>query len=356
MLNEFNLINMNGRLYSPYVGRFLAPDNYVQAPENTQSFNRYSYCLNNPLKYVDPDGNWAGIDDLIAALVGGTINVCSNLLAGEVKDFWHGLSLFGVGAAAGEATLYGGPLAGSVVIGIGNSVVNQGFINGWDKIDAAQVGSDLLMSMATSCLGGCLGNYLSKPLSQLTKGITNNILREAIKEALTNAASGFALGATFEAANGKNADFESVMSAGLKSGAQGLVIGTISGVGTGINQNAIQKSNAKKQQAKPKVSQSEQQEGTYSVYMGKDQNGDIRYVGITKRDPQTRFNEHLHSGTEKATLIYEKLPETGNLTCRKAHIMEQNYINKYGMQKNGGQLFNKINSISPKKWDNFGIK
>ena len=160
-------------------------------------------------------------------------------MAGEVKDFWHGLSLFGVGAAAGEATLYGGPLAGSAVIGIGNSVVNQGFNNGWDKIDAAQVGSDLLMSMVTSYLGGCLGNYLSKPLSQLTKGITNNILREAIKEALTNAASGFALGAAFEAANGKDADFESVMNAGLKSGAQGLAIGAISGTGTGIKQNIV---------------------------------------------------------------------------------------------------------------------
>lgn len=60
MLNEFNLINMNGRIYSPYVGRFLAPDNYVQAPDNTQNFNRYSYCLNNPLKYTDPSGDFFG--------------------------------------------------------------------------------------------------------------------------------------------------------------------------------------------------------------------------------------------------------------------------------------------------------
>ena len=56
MLNEFGIINMNGRLYDPLLGRFLSPDNYVQAPDNSQSFNRYSYCLNNPLKYVDPSG------------------------------------------------------------------------------------------------------------------------------------------------------------------------------------------------------------------------------------------------------------------------------------------------------------
>lgn len=53
---EFGLINMNSRLYSPYLSRFLAPDPYIQDPANSQNFNRYSYCLNNPLKYTDPSG------------------------------------------------------------------------------------------------------------------------------------------------------------------------------------------------------------------------------------------------------------------------------------------------------------
>jgi RHS repeat-associated protein len=46
----------NGRLYDPLVGRFLSPDNYVQDASSTQNFNRYGYCLNNPLRYTDPDG------------------------------------------------------------------------------------------------------------------------------------------------------------------------------------------------------------------------------------------------------------------------------------------------------------
>lgn len=50
MLNDFDIINMNGRLYDPVLGRFLSPDNFVQMPDNAQSYNRYSYCLNNPLK------------------------------------------------------------------------------------------------------------------------------------------------------------------------------------------------------------------------------------------------------------------------------------------------------------------
>ena len=55
-LDEFGLINMNGRMYDPLLGRFLSPDNNIQDPENMQNFNRYSYCLNNPLVYTDPSG------------------------------------------------------------------------------------------------------------------------------------------------------------------------------------------------------------------------------------------------------------------------------------------------------------
>ena len=55
-LDEFGLINMNARLYDPVLGRFLSPDPFVQAPSFSQSYNRYSYCLNNPLVYTDPSG------------------------------------------------------------------------------------------------------------------------------------------------------------------------------------------------------------------------------------------------------------------------------------------------------------
>jgi RHS repeat-associated protein len=56
-LPQFTLINMNGRMYDPVVGRMLSSDNYIQAEEFSQCFNRYSYCVNNPLKYKDPSGN-----------------------------------------------------------------------------------------------------------------------------------------------------------------------------------------------------------------------------------------------------------------------------------------------------------
>ena len=55
-MDETGLIHMNGRVYDPLLGRFLSADRFVQAPRNTQSFNRYSYVVNNPLSYTDPSG------------------------------------------------------------------------------------------------------------------------------------------------------------------------------------------------------------------------------------------------------------------------------------------------------------
>ncbi|TBX68333.1 hypothetical protein EZL74_08460 [Flavobacterium silvisoli] len=56
-LQSVGLINMNARLYDPKLHRFLEADNYIQDPYNTQNYNRYGYCVNNPLKYTDVTGN-----------------------------------------------------------------------------------------------------------------------------------------------------------------------------------------------------------------------------------------------------------------------------------------------------------
>ena len=113
MLNEFQLINMNGRLYNPYVGRFLSPDNYVQMPDNTQNFNRYSYCLNNPLKYNDPSG------ELLTWSFGrGGFSIGLNF------GFWgFGINV-GYGQNGSSFGVYGeiGPRVGSTGLGSGATV------------------------------------------------------------------------------------------------------------------------------------------------------------------------------------------------------------------------------------------
>jgi RHS repeat-associated protein len=56
MLNELGLVHMNGRIYDPRLGRFLSPDPIIQASNNLQNYNRYSYVFNSPLSLTDPSG------------------------------------------------------------------------------------------------------------------------------------------------------------------------------------------------------------------------------------------------------------------------------------------------------------
>ncbi|MCA3029378.1 MAG: hypothetical protein ING66_12395, partial [Rhodocyclaceae bacterium] len=56
MLDQLDLVHMNGRIYDPLIGRFLSADPILQDPMNGQSYNRYSYVMNNPTNFTDPTG------------------------------------------------------------------------------------------------------------------------------------------------------------------------------------------------------------------------------------------------------------------------------------------------------------
>jgi RHS repeat-associated protein len=51
------IYNYGARTYNATIGRFLQADAVVPGTGNPQSLNRYSYVLNNPMRYTDPTGN-----------------------------------------------------------------------------------------------------------------------------------------------------------------------------------------------------------------------------------------------------------------------------------------------------------
>ncbi len=83
-LQEVGLIHMNGRLYDPVLRSFMMPDNFIQQPENTQNYNRYAYCLNNPLLYTDPSGEF--IPFLVAVAIGAGIAALTYTLTALLSD------------------------------------------------------------------------------------------------------------------------------------------------------------------------------------------------------------------------------------------------------------------------------
>jgi RHS repeat-associated protein len=56
-LDSTGLYYYNARYYDANIGRFISADPVVPNFIDPQSYNRYSYCVNNPLKYSDPTGN-----------------------------------------------------------------------------------------------------------------------------------------------------------------------------------------------------------------------------------------------------------------------------------------------------------
>jgi len=187
-LPEFGLINMNGRMYDPAVARFLSPDPYVQAPDLSQNFNRYSYCLNNPLIYTDPSGEFWHI--VIGAAVGGVINWATNGADFSSK----GLGYFGVGALAGGV---GAGIGTGVNVSLAGGSFSSGFMFGSSGVSSIGAFSGFL----TGASSGFSGAFLSS--------IGNGLL------------------------NGDN--FGSSFKDGLvQGGINGLIGGTINGISSGV--------------------------------------------------------------------------------------------------------------------------
>src|SRR6266542_4465472 len=66
------IYNYGARFYSPKLGRFLSADTIVPGYANPQNLNRFSYTLNNPVRYTDPSGHMAQGDWV------GSCGICSS--------------------------------------------------------------------------------------------------------------------------------------------------------------------------------------------------------------------------------------------------------------------------------------
>ena len=202
-LPEFDLIQMNARLYDPYTGRFLSPDPYVQLPDFSQSFNRYSYCLNNPLRYVDKDGRIFWLVPVIVAVVSGVANVAAN--ADNISNFWQGLAYFGIGAASGAAaTIAPGVITGALIgglAGMANTFTGQA-IRG--KFDLSGIVKDGAFGAVSGIAGGFAGKAFLKGavagkflrlIGVQSASGTGVVLSNTLYGLATGAASGFTRGA-----------------------------------------------------------------------------------------------------------------------------------------------------------------
>ena len=151
-VDRLDLIHMNGRTYDTKLGRFMQADIVVQSPFDTQSYNRYSYLMNNPLNGTDPSGYFS-IKEYTSVIVAVGINW---IVPGS--GVWY-QALVGATAGAAGAAANGGNILQGAAIGAFSGAVFAG-INGPDSSLAwgapGDIGQHALNIAANGVAGGAI--------------------------------------------------------------------------------------------------------------------------------------------------------------------------------------------------------
>jgi RHS repeat-associated protein len=138
------MIHMNGRIYDPNLGRFMTADPQIQFVGFSQSYNRYSYVLNNPLSFTDPSGY--GIRDFFRSLDNAVrhpgdaqalYGAIRNRPDGGAHDRFMMRNSWARAIGYAVAAYYGGAYA-------------TAFISGYETYLAGGSNSDIFKSSATS--------------------------------------------------------------------------------------------------------------------------------------------------------------------------------------------------------------
>ena len=94
--SETDLYYYRARYYDPELGRFIQADSTAVSLRNPQTFNRYSYVLNNPLRYTDPTGNFE-CEGFLGCIGAGLSAIGDAIVSGiqAVGNFFSDLFGFG---------------------------------------------------------------------------------------------------------------------------------------------------------------------------------------------------------------------------------------------------------------------
>jgi RHS repeat-associated protein len=199
-MDDVGLVHMNGRIYDPWLGRFLSADPFIQAPTETQNFNRYSYVLNNPLSLTDPSG----------------FNFLNNF------GKWLTDNL---GQTGGQIAI--------AVIAVAWGLATQDWISGWSMFATAATASGVSLTgtVVAAAAAGFSSSFISSSLSgaSLGQAFQNGVLTAGVM-ALTAGVVGPALHAI---------PVNNIMDAAGKALGHGLVGGVISGAASALQEGSF---------------------------------------------------------------------------------------------------------------------
>src|SRR5436853_1353171 len=157
--NETGLDYFLSRYFSSTQGRFTSPDEFKGGPEELfedvdphdplfyadiaepQSLNKYHYCLNNPLRYIDPDGHQTTVADRLRNAASSAVDFGGGAVRGVVSSFTFGVlggpepgdsrvnragQVVGTVAEGIAGIVVAGPVSGGITVGSGGVAAVSG--------------------------------------------------------------------------------------------------------------------------------------------------------------------------------------------------------------------------------------
>ena len=222
--SESGLYYFNKRYYDPELGRFTQANTVIQDLANPQSYNRYSYCINDPLRYTDPTGldYWSDVGGMYM----GYYDAGASLVTGMAHMIAYPInSAQGVGYAATHLRATGTAIANGVAADWNSGARGQGKVlgdvflaAGMAAAPAAELGNLSKINRVAS-IGGKI---------EQAAVTTRNVLQDIFSIQRQNGLGDIAAGTRAEAeaigkawVNGKNAN-----QFPLENGGYGITDGT----------------------------------------------------------------------------------------------------------------------------------
>lgn len=187
----FNLVDMNGRIYDPVIGRFTSPDPYIQDPTNLQSLNRYSYVLNNPLSYTDPSGFFFKKIFRAIKKVFKAIGRAVKKVVQAVKENWRSIATIAVTIVVGTLTAGSGIIFSGAATGFASNTTST-LLSGGNFGDALKAGfRGAVIGAATARLTYGIGEKWGH------KTTTENVFQKSIAHGVVQGGATKARGGKF---------------------------------------------------------------------------------------------------------------------------------------------------------------